>query len=81
VARAVQSQQTTQQLNPVQRAIRLLKSEYQTRLSSHEFDDVVEVLESKYKASTFIELDSADRDRWIQRNAHIQLEAEDNEII
>lgn len=64
-------------LNPVQKAVRLLQTLYKKRLSSHGFLDAIDVLENKYKASAFIELeDASDRDNWLQRNANVEFEEE-----
>jgi hypothetical protein len=46
-------------------------------LSSHGFLDAIDVVENKYKASAFIELeDASDRDNWLQRNANVEFEEE-----
>jgi hypothetical protein len=45
-----------ERLNTVKKAIRLLELEYQDRLTLDEFDDVIKVLENKFKASAFVSL-------------------------
>ena len=45
-----------ERLNTVEKAIRLLELEYQDRLTLDEFDNAIEVLENKFKASAFVSL-------------------------
>jgi hypothetical protein len=57
----------------------LLELKYQTKLSSKDFDNALDLLESKAKASFFITLTSSNRDHWLYRNIGVQLE--DDELI
>jgi hypothetical protein len=68
---AVQGQE-----NPIAKAIQLLKTEYQARLSIYTYDNAIEELTDKKKATVFINLDGKARDRWLIK--HIQaLELQD----
>jgi hypothetical protein len=59
------------QLNTFQKACKLLELEYQTKLSSKDFDNAIDLLESKAKASFFITLTGSNRDHWLYRNIGI----------
>jgi hypothetical protein len=72
-----------ERLNTVEKAIRLLELEYRDRLTLDEFDDAIEVLENKFKASAFVSLrDITIRDRWLRKNVGAELkELRDKESI
>lgn len=55
-----------ERLNTFEKAIQLLELEYQDNLTLDEFDDAIEVLENKFKASAFVSLrDTTIRNRWL----------------
>jgi hypothetical protein len=74
IATAIRDQKEARQSNAIARAIQLLQDEYQSKLSTPEFDIAVEVLENKGKAIAFITLSGDARDRWVQENVDAELD-------
>lgn len=60
-------------MNTVELAIKLLQDEYELRLSESHFLSAIDLLSVENMASVFITLSSNIRDRWLCRNATVEL--------
>lgn len=78
--REQEKEQRQPRITNIQKALKLLDSEYKSRLSEDDFDKAIDVLGDSKKASSFISLTGNVRDRWIERHAIVQLLVQGGDI-